>query len=119
MIEVTNNLKLNLLMQTCNLARKLHIFTNEHRPSEHTRIEDLHEPKGKDYAPVELCIANWTIEASGATYVPKRLYPGKRKVYGYFVTDFSENVLWAEAFPNPFCCEPDSSIEVKLKIRFY
>lgn len=99
-----------LLRYIVNLERDntdhnvLHLYTNNLTPDESTTTSSFTEPGGATgYAPITLVGSLWTIGQVGDTTTAQystRTFTFTTGVtsYGYFITDTSDNVLWAERF---------------------
>lgn len=104
-----------LLRYIVNLSRDdtdhnvLHLFKNNITPGESTTTSSFTEPTAPTgYAPITLVGSLWTIEQVGdvttAVFSEQTFSFGTGvSIYGYFVTDTSDNLLWAEMFSgSPF-----------------
>lgn len=85
----------------------LRLYTNNHTPSVGDNAGDYTEPSGSWYAPITM--ASWGtpyVNPSDQGQVDEiiRIWtvsgtPSMESIYGYFVTDGSGNLLWAELNP--------------------
>ncbi len=83
----------------------LHLYGNNVTPSDTTIKADLTECTSTGYAPITLTSAGWTVAQDGGTGVTTVQYSERSfsfstaaRVYGYFITDTSNNLLWLERF---------------------
>lgn len=93
--------------------RLLHLFTNNQTPGKTTVIGDFTEATGvPGYNAITLVGSNWTTTTSGgansAVYSQETFsFTTGVSVYGYYVTDLSGNLLWAERFSTaPYVLPP-------------
>lgn len=98
-----------LLQYIVNLVRDssdhnvLHLYENDVDPSESSTTSSFTEPTGIGYDPITLVGSLWTIQQVGD--VTTALYSERTftfttgvEVFGYFITDTSGSILWAERF---------------------
>jgi hypothetical protein len=81
----------------------LHLYKNNHIPSESTVIGSLMENTETGYAPVTLIASSWTTTSlsgvSTAVYSAQTFVFGTAAtIYGYYVTNLSGSLLWVEQF---------------------
>jgi hypothetical protein len=81
----------------------LHLYTNNHVPSESTTLGNLTQSTEAGYAPITLPGTSWTTTQSvGVTtgvYSEQTFsYTTGVTVYGYYVTNTSNQLLWVEVF---------------------
>jgi len=102
----------------------LHLYSNELTPSDSTLIGNLTEVTVDNYAPITLTSANWTITSTGvstAVYSEETfVFITNVSVWGYYVTDDSNQLLWLEKFGSSAFVIPDGggtiSITTKLTL---
>jgi hypothetical protein len=87
-----------------NQALTLKLYSNDIIPDEDTTTATLVEVTGGGYAAVPLVFASWVVSAGIAYYTPipfafTGATGGPGSVYGYYVVDASNVLLWAERFP--------------------
>lgn len=86
----------------------LHLFSNDHTPTNSTTIGDLTQVAVTGYAPITLVSSNWTTTQSlgitSATHSERTFSFGTSvSAYGYYVTTQSNQLLYLERFPGaPF-----------------
>ena len=99
-----------MLQYIVNLVRDssdhnvLHVYENDVSPSESSTTSSFTEPSGAiGYDPITLVGSLWTIQQIGD--VTTALYSQQTftfttgvEVFGYFVTDTSGSIIWAERF---------------------
>ena len=92
----------------------LKLFVNNQTPGKTTVITDFTEATGvAGYNPITLLGSNWTTTTSGginsAVYSQETFtFTTGVNVYGYYITDLSNNLLWAERFSTaPYTMPPD------------
>lgn len=99
-----------LLQYIVNLARDntdhnvLHLYDNDVDPSETSTASSFTEPSGGvGYAAITLTGSLWTVQQVGdvttAVYSEQTFtFTTGVEIFGYFVTDTSGSILWAERF---------------------
>ncbi len=98
----------------------LHLYSNDHTPSDSTVIGDLTQVGGSTgYAPITLTSANWTTtQSSGVTTAifSERTFTFTTTAtsYGYYVTNESNQLLWLERFNGAPFLIPDGGGTVKI-----
>jgi hypothetical protein len=92
-----------------NLTLKL--FTNNYTPLDTSTAASFTEASGGNYAAKTLTNGSWTISAandpSDAVYAEQTWtfngsLSGNATIYGYYVVDADNNLVWAEVAPTPF-----------------
>lgn len=81
----------------------LHLYQNDHTPSDSTVIANLTECTSAGYAAITLVSSNWTTtQASGVTtavYSERTFsFTTDGTSYGYYITNTLGNLLWLERF---------------------
>lgn len=89
--------------ETTVSALTLRLFSNNAAVTDATATADLTEVStGNGYAPIAFTASSWTINPTGSTLTyPKQTWTftgPKGNIYGYYVTNASGTVLWAEKF---------------------
>lgn len=106
--------------------RVLKIYTNDFTPSATTTTGDLIESTDSGYAAITLTGTNWTISnVSGvdiATYPVQTFnFDAQTILYGYYITDQSDELLWIERFSDgPYnLTSGGANIDVAPKIKAF
>lgn len=103
----------------------LHLFSNDHTPSDSTTIALLDEVSSTGYTPVTLLSSSWTTTQSGgvtsAVYSEQTFtFLTDATAFGYYVTNQSDQLLWLERFSGAPFDIPDGggtiSITAKLTL---
>jgi hypothetical protein len=102
----------------------LHLFSNDHTPSDSTTISLLDEVStSTGYTPVTLLSSNWTTTQSGgvtsAVYSEQTFtFLTDATAFGYYVTNQSDQLLWLERFSGAPFDIPDGggTISVTAKL---
>lgn len=83
----------------------LHLYTNNVTPSDTTVKDDLVECDTVGYVPITLASSNWVVSQDGSTGLTMATFAERSfslttatRLYGYYVTDTSNNLLWLEKF---------------------
>jgi hypothetical protein len=109
---VPNVGEVQALTKWLNQTLTLKLYSNNLTPAEGDTAASYTEVAGGGYASKSLTFANWTIgTAAGVTsaqYTPAQDFtftgvtnaPGT--VYGYYIVDGSNNLLWSERFSESF-----------------
>lgn len=115
---------LEFLLETADL--KLKLFANPYEPSEKAVIASFTEVSGGGYAALDLLSTDWTIDSNGSATQSVKTFSfsgttgGSGVVYGYYVTNVANTILyWAESLPsavNPFT--PSNTSVVSITPRF-
>ena len=105
----------------------LHLYSNNKAPAETDTESNYTAPTALGYAPSTLSPSSWSVGTDGSSGTSSALYnngitftfgtaASTQNVYGYYVTDTSNNLLWAENFPNgqPFAL-PASGGEIAIR----
>ena len=98
----------------------LHLYSNDHIPSDSTVIGSLTELAGSTgYAPITLLSTNWTTTQSGgittAIYSEQTFtFTTAATAYGYYVTNESNQLLWLERFSGAPFDIPDGGGTVSI-----
>jgi len=90
--------------QTNVSSLSLRLFSNNGTITDATTDAELTEvSSGNGYSPIALTGSSWSINPTGSTLsYPQQTWTftgPKGNVYGYYVTNASGTVLWAEKFP--------------------
>jgi hypothetical protein len=112
-----------MLSQYVRQARTLRLYSNNVKPTAKSTRGDFTELSvGKGYAPVALVPMRWEVDPKKPTQIPIAEYPkvvftfteAVGLVYGYFVTNASGALDWAEWFEDgPYEMKrPDDEIKV-------
>ena len=89
----------------------MHLYTNNYTPVDTSANANFTEASGGDYAAKTLAHGNWTHNAANdpsdvtyaqQTYTFNGALSGNASVYGYYIKDEDDNVIWAEQFASPF-----------------
>lgn len=123
MITVPRGAEGLMLSAAVSLARRVHLFGNDHYPSRADELAAYVEISGGGYEPFELAADDWRVRADGALAVATyrgaswKFSGGVGKIYGYYVTSASGSLLWAERFvPGPFvAANPGDFVSVSLE----
>lgn len=100
----------------------LHLYTNSIDLSgENWAAGNLNEANGAGYAAVTLAGSTWTISTTAG--VTAAVYDSTvaftfsvaQNVQGYYVTDTSGNILWAEEFPGAPFSLPSTGGEITIR----
>lgn len=102
----------------------LHLFSNDHTPSDSTTISLLNEVStSTGYTPVTLLSSSWTTTQSGgvtsAVYSEQTFtFLTDATAFGYYVTNQSDQLLWLERFSGAPFDIPDGggTISVTAKL---
>jgi|688.fasta_scaffold177876_2 hypothetical protein len=106
---------------------QLHLFTaptSSSFPTEDTVIGDFTTATASGYAPATLSTASWSVGTDAG--VSSALYnfgitftfgtaSGTQNVYGYYVSDNTGNLLWAERFPGAPFALPQTGGEIAIR----
>jgi hypothetical protein len=81
----------------------LHLYSNDHTPTDYTVKANLTECSAAGYVPITLLSSNWTTTQVGgvttAVYSEQTFtFSGSAIAYGYYITDTSDKLLWLEKF---------------------
>jgi len=81
----------------------LHLYLNDHTPTDSSVIANLTEVTAAGYAAITLTTTNWTTTQSGgittAVYSEQTFSFGTvATTYGYYITNTSGQLLWLERF---------------------
>lgn len=123
---MTNASEIVLLQYLLNMISVqnsvLHLYVNDVTPSETTLIGGLTEATDIDYAPVTMPGTNWTTtQVSGVTtgvYSEQTFnFNTVNSVYGYYVTNTSNQLLWVERFPGAPFVLPDDGGQIVVGPR--
>lgn len=89
----------------------LRLYTNNYTPVDTSANNAFTDAAGGNYAAITLALNGWTVAANNdpsdgtyaeQTYTFNGNLTGNATVYGYFVTDANNAVIWAERFGNAF-----------------
>lgn len=104
---------------------QLHLYTNNRDPQEADTYGSYTTATAIGYEPSILYTNSWSVGTDGSQ-VSSALYnngitftfgtaSNTQNVYGYFVTDESNNLLWAEKFPGAPFALPSSGGEIAIR----
>lgn len=123
-LTVPNAAETLVLQKLLNQVLTLRLFSNNKTPGETDTVGSYTEVAGGGYAGKALAYASWTVSEGVAAY-PAQTFtftgattaPGT--IYGYYVTDASGDLLWAERFDAsvvPFIPIAGSKIRITPRI---
>jgi len=103
----------------------LNLYTNNKTPAEADTVSSYTAATASGYSSSTLSPASWSISTDGSG-TSSALYnngitftfgtaASTQNVYGYYVTDNSSNLLWAEIFPGAPFALPASGGEIAIR----
>ena len=101
----------------------LHLYNHDYPPTEADTASDYTEPTEDNYAAITLTGASWTVSTSGggvttASYSEQTFtFVTNVDIYGYFVTNTSGSLLWAEEFTGSPFQLPDQGGQIAISPR--
>jgi hypothetical protein len=109
------------------LDLSLRLYTNDYTANGTSNNTNFTEAAGGNYAAITLSSNNWTVTPANdpsdavynnQTYTFNGNLTGNTTVYGYFVTNADNVVIWAERFNNSFTpTNNGDSITIQPKIE--
>ena len=125
-IIVPNVGEIAIAQKILNQTLTLKLYSNDEIPSELDDVNTYIEVAGGGYADVDLAYNGWVISSNAVCTYPAQdfLFTGPSNspgtVYGYYVLDAGNVLLWAERFPTtvlPFVPLADTLIRVTPRIQ--
>lgn len=119
----TNEAEILLLQIIVNMVdngdQVLHLYTNDVTPTDSTLQSGLTESTEAGYAPITLVGSSWTTTQVGglttAEYPESTFsYTTAANVYGYYVTDTNDDIMWVERFSGAPFQLPDTGGDIAI-----
>lgn len=100
----------------------LHLYKNNYTPVESSTVINFVENNETGYVPVTLVASSWTTTSlsgvSTAVYSAQTFVFGTAAtIYGYYVTNISNSLLWAEQFSSSSFVLPSGGGSVAISPR--
>lgn len=106
----------------------LRLYSNDVTPDETSTVASFIQTTGGGYAQITLSFLDWSFTAGNPSYATQNqktfnftgAVGGTGNIYGYYLTDLSNTLFWAERFPSavlPFTPVAGSRIRITPRLE--